>query len=127
MNLRQQAEADLKLTLEDKDFGFAFEATVTNPAGVSAVLNIQSGDVYLLFEPESGILVANRTAHASMRISSLTAAGLGLPRAEPDESKNPWIIEFPDSNDVLRKFTVVESRPDRTLGIVTIILQLIKN
>lgn len=127
MNLREQAENDLKMTLEDDDFGFAFEATVTNPAGVSAVLKIQSGDVHLLFEPESDIFVAERTAHASMRISSLTAAGLGLPQAEPDENKNPWIIEFPDANDVLRKFTVAEARPDRTLGIVTVILQLIKN
>ena len=127
MSLRDQAEKDLGFILEDSDKGFAVEATITNPAGVSAVLKIQSGDAYLLFEPEGDILVTDRTAHASIRISSLTAAGLGIPRKEPDETKNPWTVEFSDANGVSRKFSVSEPRPDRTLGLVTIILQLIKS
>ena len=127
MNLRGQAELDLGLTMEDDVNGFGMSATITNPTGTSAALKIQSGDVHLLFDPETGVSVSNRTAHASIRIASLTAASLGIPRAQPNQNANPWLFEFQDANGNSRKFTVQEARPDRTLGIVTVILEIMKN
>jgi len=126
MNIRQQAELDLGLILEDETYGFGMSATITNPDGVSAQLIIQSGDVHLLFDPATEVSVNNRTAHASVRISSLASANLGLPRAQPKSNLNPWIFEFQDANGNSRKFTVQEARPDRTLGLVTVILELMR-
>lgn len=125
MNLREIAELDLKMTLEDDIQGFGIPATVTDPAGTIGNLKVQAGDVHLLFDPDTGISISNRTAHISIRISSLTAEGLGIPQAQSDQSLDPWLFEFADANGNVRKFTVEESRPDRTLGLVTIILGLI--
>jgi len=124
MNLREIAERDLGQSLEDADKGFAIPATITNPAGTSAELKVQSGDIHLLLDTEDS-RVNNRIAHIAIRISSLTAAALDIPRAVPDESANPWIFEFADISGNIRKFTVAESMPDKTLGLVTVILELI--
>lgn len=126
MNLREIAEQDLALTLEDSENGFGLPSTVTDTAGNTAGISVQSGDVHVLYDPDTDVKVSNRTAHISIRISSLTAAGLEIPKAQPDQSKNPYTFEFADSNGVSRKFIVSESRPDRTLGIITVILELIK-
>lgn len=120
------AEMDLGVTLEDSQNGFGQPATITDTAGNSAVLNIQSGDVHLLFDPDGEVKVNNRTAHASVRIASLIAAGLEMPKAQPDQDKNPYIFEFADANGVSRKFIVSQPSPDRTLGIVTVILELMQ-
>ena len=125
MNLRGIAELDLKMTLEDDIQGFGVPITVTDPAGTVGNLKGQSGDVHLLFDPDTGISISNRTAHISLRISSLMAEGLGIPQAQSDQSADPWLFEFADVNGNVRKFTVEESRPDRSLGMVTVILGLI--
>ncbi len=125
MNLREIAELDLALTLEDADNGFGIPATITDTAGTSSIINVQSGDIHVLYDPDTDVKISARTAHISVRIASLTAAGLEMPKAQPDQSKNPYTFEFADSNGVIRKFIVSEARPDRTLGIVTIILELI--
>lgn len=127
MNLREMAEYDLETTLEDDIHGFGVSATITDPDGNSAVLQVQSGDIHLLLNPDTDVPVSDRIAHISIRISSLTVAGLGIPRAQPDRSKNPWIFQFPDSGGSERKFTVSKSEPDRTLGIVTVILELLED
>ena len=126
MNLRQQAEADLKTTLEDDVNGFAFDAIITNPDGIFDTLKVQSGDVHLFLDQDADFSLSVKVAHAAVRISSLTAAGLGIPRAQPKENINPWKFEFNDINDNPHKFTVAEAKPDLTLGIVTVILEVMK-
>ena len=124
MKLREMAEKDLALTLEDSKNGFAIPATISDTQGASAVLNVQAGDIHLLFDPGGEVKVNSRLAHVSVRIASLTAAGLELPKAQPDQSKNPYIFEFADANGVVRKYIVSQASPDRTLGLVTVILEL---
>lgn len=125
MNLREIAEADLSLTLEDAERGFGFSCTITDPDGNSGVLSVQSGDIHLLMDVETDIPLSVRLVHVSVRIQSLINAGLGIPKAVSDEAKNPWLFVFEDILGTSRQFTVNESRPDRTLGIVTLMLELI--
>lgn len=125
MNLRAIAEQDLAITLEDSENGFGISATITDTKGISAALDVQSGDIHVLYDPGGEVKVNSRTAHVSVRIASLIAAGLEMPKAQPNQTKNPYTFEFADSNDVMRKFIVSQSSPDRTLGIITIILELI--
>ena len=126
MSLRERAEQDLARTLESLD-DFGVECLITNPAGDSEFFTVQSGDIHLLLETDVGIPVNNRTVHVSIRISSLTAKGFSIPRSEPDETKNIWIFQFDDLEGNARKFTVLDAMPDRTLGIVTVLLELMKN
>lgn len=120
------AEKDLGITLEDAENGFGMPATVTDPAGNVASLNVQSGDVHLLYDSGTDAKINNRTAHISMRISSLEAAGLAIPRAQPNQNLNPWRFEFADATGKIRKFMVSDVMPDRTLGVVTVIIEFIK-
>lgn len=118
MGLREIAEQDLALTLEDID-GFGYNIQVTDPAGLSKPLVGRSGDIGQAIDVDTGQLVSGRTASVSLRISSLTAAGLGLPEAVADSTSKPWRITFDDINGVSFAFKVSQSAPDRTLGLVT--------
>lgn len=127
MNLRTLAEADLAVVLEDDAGGFGWPIKVTDPEGNEGNLKGSAGDIGRLIDPDTGTAISGRFAGFTLRISSLTTAGLDLPRGISDENKRPWLIEFDDINGNPHIFKVVESDPDRTLGVVTCILELWKN
>lgn len=122
--LREAAEADLELILEDGTIGFGWPITVTDPAGTTADLIGFSNDVEDLIDPDTGQPVTGRIASVALRISSLTAAGLGLPENISDSSSKPWLMAFDDINGNAFVFKVHKSNPDRTLGIVTCTLEI---
>lgn len=123
MNLRTLNESDLAIMVEDDTDGWAIPVTVTDPAGVSADLKGLSNDIYEVIDPDLGIVVSGRNATVSLRISSLTAANLGLPVGIISTTKRPWTVEFKDLEGKDYLFKVVEGRPDRTVGIITCILE----
>ena len=119
MGLRELAEADLAVTLEDAATGFAFAISVTDPAGTVAPLNGQSNDVGQAIDVETGQIVSGRIASVVLRLSSIAAAGLvGIPQGIQDGTSKPWIIRFDDINGNAFDFKVAESFPDRALGVV---------
>ena len=124
MSLRQLAETDLGLILEDSSTGFGWSITVTDPAGTSRTLTGFSDDIAQIIDPDTGQAVSGRLASVALRISSLTAAGLTLPRGIADSGSKPWVIEFDDINGNPYKFKVSQSNPDRALGLVTCLLEL---
>lgn len=122
--LRSLAESDLASTLEDDVTGFGWPVTVTDPAGTSSSGLIgQSSDISQVIDPDTGQAVSGRQAHVSIRISSLTAQSLALPVGIADASSKPWRVKFDDINGNAFEFKVAESNPDRTLGIVTCLLE----
>ena len=118
MGLRSIAEADLATTLEDVA-GFGWPITITDPSGVSASITGQSDDIALEIDPETGQLVSGRVASVALRISTLTANGLGLPVGVANESLRPWVVKFKDPSGNDYTFKVQQSNPDRALGVVT--------
>ena len=122
-NLRTLAEADLATVLEDDAGGFGWPIKITDPEGNEGNLKGSAGDIGRLIDPDTGTALSGRFAGFTLRISSLTTAGLGLPKGISDETKRPWLIEFDDVNGSPHTFKVVESDPDRTLGVVTCILE----
>lgn len=124
MSLRQLAETDLGLILEDKDTGFGFDITLTNPAGVTKALVGFSNDISQLIDPDTGQAVSGRSASVALRISSITAIGLTLPRGISDSGIKPWVVQFDDINGNPFKFKVSQSNPDRAIGVVNLILEL---
>ncbi len=124
MSLRQLAELDLATILEDGVGGFGWPITITDPSGTVGTLTGFSDDIGQIIDPDTGQVVSGRLALVSLRISSLTIAGLGLPQGIADTASKPWVVEFNDINGSPFKFKVSQSNPDRALGVVTCVLEL---
>jgi len=122
VNLRLLAEQDLALTLEDSGAGFGWDVTVTDPAGVSVSLTGQSHDVGLTIDVDTGLPVSGRSCAVTLRISTIVSAGIAVPVGKPDQSVRPYLVMFNDINGTPYTFKVVDSIPDRVLGIVTLVL-----
>lgn len=127
MNLRQLAEQDLAITLEDADAGFGWPVTLVDPSGASANLTAQSQDIGLIVDPDTGVAVSGRTASAVLRVSSLVRAGLQVPEGEPRGSANPWELTTTTTNGVAVRFKVDYAAHDRILGTVTLQLGVLGN
>lgn len=124
MSLRELAESDLGIILEDSVTGFGWPIKITDPSNTSAVLTGFSDDISQIIDPDTGQAVSGRLASVALRISSLMAAGLGLPRGVADSGSKPWIITFDDISGNAYTFKVAQSNPDRALGVVTCLLEL---
>lgn len=121
--LREIAEQDLGTILEDGTAGFGWPITVTNPAGLVRPLTGFSDDIAQIIDPDTGQAVSGRLASVALRISSLIAAGLTLPQGIADAGSKPWVITFDDINGNSFTFKVAQSNPDRTIGLVTCLLE----
>ena len=124
MGLRSIAEIDLGIILEDDIYGGGWSITVTNPAGLIKPLTGFSNDISQIIDPDTGQPVSGNLASVALRIGALTAVGLTLPVGIADISSKPWLIQFDDINGNAFTFKVSQSNPDRTLGIVTCLLEL---
>ena len=103
MSLRQLAEADLGVILEDGATGFGWPITITDPAGNTGALTGFSDDIAQVIDPDTGMAVSGRLASVALRISSLVLEGLTLPRGIADAGSKPWVIEFDDINGNAKK------------------------
>ncbi len=120
-SLRALAEADLATTLES-DWGAT--VTVTDPNGACAEVEAQTSDIGASIDPDTGVAISGRRAHTSLRIASLVAAGFTeLPTHRAPAEGHPWRLEFTDTAGRSYMFAVRNSWPDRTLGIVTLLLE----
>lgn len=127
MNLRTQAEADLKDILEDDVFGFGYAITIKSPSGLETAMIGFSNDIGTAIDVDTGQYVAGRTISAVLRLSSLAAAGYTeIPRNISTSVSLPWVVKFTDINGNAFTFKVVSSQPDRALGITVMTLELYK-
>lgn len=120
MDLHAIAEQDLATTLE----GNGQHVTITDPAGSSAAVIAISNDISQIIDPDTGVPVSGRNANAAFRISTLRAAGLGLPHGIEDGAVRPWLVDYVTVNGDTIRTKVLTSNPDRALGIVTLRLRV---
>lgn len=125
MGLRQIAEADLGTILEDDVTGFGFAIIITDPAGNSGAGPLVGTpvDISQLIDPDTGQAVSGRLASCSIRMASLIASGLGIPKGITDSAAKPWTAEFDDINGNMRRYKVSQSNPDSALGVVILLLE----
>ena len=121
MNLHQLAEADLAFTLE----GDGQTVTLTAPDGTATDFQAISNDISLVIDPDTGVPVSGRNANVALRITSLRAAGFELPRGIEDGAEVPWLVGYTTVNGDQIATKVIASNPDRSLGIVTLRLELV--
>ncbi len=124
MGLRETAEADLSLILEDDISGFGWPITLTAPDGIAANLVGFSNDISQSIDPDTGLLVTGRVASVVLRMSTVKNLGFDLPKGIVDTSKKPWIVDFNDINNKVYKFKISSVNPDYSLGIVVCFLEV---
>lgn len=122
MSLLEQAALDCRAIVEDAA-GFGWPITVTSPSGQALAMRGLSTDIGMTIDPQTGIAVSERRASVALSIRTLEAAGLELPRAVASETSKPWVVRFADVVGRARDYKVVESHPDRRLGVVTCLLE----
>ena len=126
MGLRELAEADNRIILNDGTFGFGYSIILTNPAGTVAPLTGFSNDISQVIDPDTGVAVSGRLATAALNINDIVAAGLELPKGIADAGSKPWLIRFDDINGNAHTFKVSKSDPDRAIGMLICTLEFYK-
>ena len=127
MNFLEIAQLDKSFTLNDKEFGFGTEITLTDPDLFSAIVVGRTNDISFAIDPNTGEAVSGRTAAIEIDMNELTDKGFSsLPAAQSDKTKKPWIVEWTDELGNSHSFTVLEGNPDRTLGVILCTLQFYK-
>lgn len=120
MSVASQAHDDLLGILHGGDFD---TFTLTNPAGVSGTFYCMSNDIHMAIDPLTGEVVTGRQSTVAVLISDLIDAGMEDVRGIPDSNSKPWTVTVADINDRSNIFKVVETLPDRSAGLMPLILE----
>ncbi len=126
MGLREIAEQDLGVILEDTASGFGWPISLSAPDGTVGLLTGFSDDIAQVIEPDTGTAVSGRLASVAIRTALISEKlpGKGLPVGIADAATKPWLVAFDDINGNPYTFKVDQSNPDRAAGLVTLLLEL---
>ena len=124
MSLRSTAEADTTRILEDGSTGFGWPIKLINPDDTEIELTGFTNDIHELIDPDTGVSVSERRVSIALSISAIEAEDIDIPYNVADENIKPYVIKFNDSAGTEQIFKVMESHPDRTVGMVTCLLEV---
>jgi hypothetical protein len=116
MNLASLAEQDLQHTLEDSDNGFGWPITLNDGTTDYQIVG-QTTDTHFFVDPQTGEGVESRRIEFTVRISTLTALGGGIPIKS-------WSASFTDTNGNSWTLGIIQNRIDRKLGIYNIFAEI---
>jgi hypothetical protein len=114
MSLRELAEADNAIILEDAVSGFGVAITLTDLDGNVYSVTGQYTRVGIDIDPETGLLVPGNKSAVTVRLLSLGAGIL------PDDG---WMIETTDITGAVVKGKATAVMLDRTAGRATMIMR----
>ena len=123
--IREAAHKDLGSILRDKTYGFAWDITITSPAGTTKPLVGFSDDISQSIDPDTGAIISGRAASCALLMSDIYEQfpGEGLPENVVDSTQKPWRIDFNDIHDFACVFKCAKSNPDRASGLITLLLE----
>ena len=123
MSLRSIAEDVLGMALENTDLN-GRAVTLISPDDTSKPLTGNTNDIGAAIDLETGAIVSGRTASVALRISSITAAGFTeLPKRVADKTSKPWRVDYVGIDGVTYNFAVLSSMPDRSAGVIVLMLE----
>lgn len=123
MSLLDQARTDLAQILADDENGFAWSVTVTDPDGASAELTGMFQDIGQLIDVDTGVAVSGRQVSVSLGLTSLTAAGLGVPAFVSDGTQRPWRVDVTARDGSARHYKIQDTRVDDVIGTILCFLE----
>jgi hypothetical protein len=122
VSLRDLAASDHAAIVTDLS-AFALPITVTNPAGVSAIVAGQASDVGEVVDPQTGLGVLGRRVTVQILPAPLALLGMGAVVGVADGAQKPWLVRFADIHGAVLTFKVVEVLPDRVLGSLRLLVE----
>jgi hypothetical protein len=122
MGLRDTAAADAIEIINDTIDG-GDEIFITSPTGVSETFRALTNDIAISIDPETGLTVSGRQCSAVVATADLAAVGFDGITGVADADAKPWVVLATDVNGVQGTFKVAETRPDNTIGLLTLILE----
>ncbi len=115
MNLRELAEKDLSLTLEDTHLAGSRFVLIDKKKNEYELVG-QVGDIGYLLSTD-GVPVQGRTINVVYRISSLA-------KFTSDVPSKGWTVKVQDLSGAEYSLDVFRYEPDRTIGIARLILSV---
>jgi hypothetical protein len=122
MGLRSDAYLDLQEIVHDTVSG-GYPCTITSPGGTSVSFQCFSNDIHVSVDPGTGDTVTERRVTVSVLISDLIAEGFDSIRGVPDTTSRPWTADINDIDGRPGTYKVVESYPDRGIGMMVLLLE----
>jgi hypothetical protein len=126
MGLRDIAAADAKLIAEDVAGGFGCDFLLVDPDGRQVALKGLDQDIAAFIDPETGVGVSGRMASMVVPMKAMEEAGIALPRGVADEGSSVWMVFATNVLGKQRKWKVAEVRPDATIGLTTLLLEVMR-
>mgnify|MGYP000601476612 CR=1 FL=1 len=123
MGLRQNASADLKSILENDQTGFAHDIVLIPPVGDEIALKGTTTNISSIIDPDTGQLVSGNYVEMSLVMASVYASTPDLPKAEPSANKKSWKAKFSNISGVENTYRIIETLPDKELGVLVCILE----
>lgn len=114
MNLRELAEADNAIILEDAVNGFGVAIKLTDLVGVVYEVTGQYHRIGVDIDPETGLLVPGNKSAVTVRASRFPADNL------PNEG---WMVETTDITGAAVKARIAFAMADRTSGRISATLK----
>jgi hypothetical protein len=123
MGLREQATLDAQAIIENTD-DFGAPVILTDPNDQTYEFVGLPNDIGVSVDPETGQAVSERRATVAFSMRSLEALELELPVGKT--TGKPWRARFNDARGRATTWKVVETQPDRTLGVIVCFLEIWK-
>jgi hypothetical protein len=122
MGLRALAARHTKWIATNTNHFANGSVVVTNPAGASSPFAGLTNNIAEVIDTDTGMTLSGRSASVAIPISDLVDS-LGFPEAVAETTRKPWVVVYEDTEGNSYTFKVVEVLPDRTVDLVTCILE----
>ena len=120
MSLADFAAADLQSILNADGACVTLQA----PDGRSAEFRANTQDISHAIDPQTGMLVSGRTVSVALSQFDLEIVGMAPSAVVENKTSKPWVVRFVETTSrVPHTFKVKESKPDRTIGALILILE----
>lgn len=120
MNLIEQAEKDLSITLEDKDNGFGVALQFQDNTKAYVELICQTTDIGFFQDMDTGMGIIGRNVEIVFRLSSSIALNIPYPTKQ-------MIVKYFTTAGIESKLQVQDIAPDRKMGVIKLTMEIVKN
>jgi hypothetical protein len=125
VSLADIAEADLWNILNADGASITLQAPP--PDGRTVEFRANTQDISHAIDPQTGMLVSGRTCSVALSKRDLQTANMEPIAVLDNKVSKPWIVRYSETvSGEVHMFKVKETKPDRTIGALILILEIYK-